>query len=99
MNRTSNTTAIRQSAAAAVLAAGCLGLFGLMGAAQAAGMDMGSGHDHHQMMMQGEHAGHAMHEMHAVRASGVVKAIDAASGKITIEHEPIAELNYCCHYC
>ncbi len=30
----------------------------------------------------------------AVQAVGVVKAIDAANGKVTIEHEPIAALQW-----
>ena len=54
-------------------------------------MDM-SGHEHH--MMAGDHSMHMAAQSPAVQAVGVVKAIDAANGKVTIEHEPIAALQW-----
>ena len=62
-----------------------------VGAVQAADMNMDmSGHEHH--MMAGDHSMHMAAQSPAVQAVGVVKAIDAANGKVTIEHEPIAGL-------
>ncbi|WP_410103596.1 copper-binding protein [Sutterella wadsworthensis] len=64
-----------------------------VGAVQAADMNMDmSGHDHHMMM--GDHSMHMAAQSPAVQAVGVVKAVDAASGKVTIEHEPIAALQW-----
>ena len=58
-----------------------------VGAVQAADMNMDmSGHDHHMMM--GDHS------MHMAAQSPAVQAIDAANGKVTIEHEPIAALQW-----
>ena len=54
-------------------------------------MDM-SGHEHH--MMTGDHSMHMAAQSPAVQAVGVVKAVDAANGKVTIEHEPIAALQW-----
>ena len=62
-------------------------------AVQAADMNMDmSGHEHH--MMAGDHSMHMAAQSPAVQAVGVVKAIDAANGKVTIEHEPIAALQW-----
>ena len=64
-----------------------------VGAVQAADMNMDmSGHEHH--MMAGDHSMHMAAQSPAVQAVGVVKAIDAANGKVTIEHEPIAALQW-----
>lgn len=79
---------IRTFAALAALAA-----LLTVGAVQAADMNMDmSGHEHH--MMAGDHSMHMAAQSPAVQAVGVVKAIDAANGKVTIEHEPIAALQW-----
>ena len=58
-----------------------------VGAVQAADMNMDmSGHEHH--MMAGDHS------MHMAAQSPAVQAVGVANGKVTIEHEPIAALQW-----
>lgn len=64
-------------------------------AASAAGMEGMQGMDH---SMHDMHAGHAMQmqseQAPAVKATGVVKSVDLAKGKVTIAHDPIPALKW-----
>lgn len=64
-------------------------------ATSAAGMEGMQGMDH---SMHDMHAGHAMQmpaeQAPVVKATGVVKKVDLAAGKVTITHDPIPELKW-----